>query len=409
MVKFESVVKNVEDSINNNGVFFLLENNKINCVYSSSDKQLVDTFNIITGFFKPNIGGIIYDNYDINQFNLSDKAYFIRENISIVTPFNSLDNNITVFDFLYFHCLILGFNKKESLHKIDVVLKNFGLDFFRTSKISDLSNNIMINLLIANTKLKNTKYLFFYDVSQYIATVESYSYFLETLLNHYNLNETVVAFFVNQKPSIIELNKNNKQKINYNIIDLDNNELENKELIIRNKKLVDHKNYSSNFLKIFVNVFRQNYFSHIISVIFYLLTAIMLVFSLYALYENKLNKTVITTLVVITSLFNLLYSFWFSYLTYKNIKWKMFLVTRYGLNLVECLWLMLFYILFVNVCYFVLGFSFLLVFRYVLNISINWVMSFALLFFVSLISILTLVITFAFDNQKIVKKYSQFN
>ncbi len=402
MVKFESVVKNIDDSITTNGIFFVLDKNKINYIYSDNKKQLADIFSIITGFYKPNIGGLIYDDYDLNQFNLSDKFFFIRKNISIICPFNSDDKNMTVIDYLLFHSICIFEKKQDRISIINQLLKEFDLDYFKNTKIKMLSNKLIIKLMLASAKLSNPKYLFFYGIEQYISTIDSYFFFVDLISQNFKLEDITLTIFVNQIP-----NKKTGEKIDIKIINLDDLATTNDELLIRDNKLLEHKDFSGNFFKLFFWLFKKNFFFNFLNVVLFVFLGLIFSLSLVFLFEGNSNRIFVILSVVFLSCINFIFSVYSSIAIYKNIKNNLFLITRWGISIIECLWLLILHIFFLSLMYSTLWLLPLIIGQFVFQISINWVLSLALLLFILLISSLTLILFFIINNRKMVKKYDE--
>lgn len=410
MVKFESVVKNSNDSIDKNGIIFKLPKNCVNYVYSANWKNLNDIFNITTGFYKPHIGSIIYDEYDIDTFNYREKSYFIRKYVSIITPFTIDDLNITIYDFLKTQCYCLGINKKNIDIKIDKILEKFNILIFKKIKIKELSNEMMLTLFFIIIYLNEAKYIFFYGIEKYIVSEESKYYFYNLVNKYIDLSTVTFTIFTTQvfESDNLVLKRNNKKAIiiKNNFINVDHNENVNDSLLMRTNKINVEKNDSFfyNGFILFFKTFKNNWINIFLSILIFLILGVVNSLSIYFKSLKNVNDIFNYFLLISSILLNWLFGFVFPIFLYNKIKNKIYNFTRRGFSIINMCWILIIFIFVINSLYFVIGLFFILISYFLLKANIDWNFSLIILFLSTLIPFITFIGSFIFSWKKMFKK-----
>lgn len=409
MVKFESVLKNSNDSINKNGIIFKLLENCVNYVYSSNLSNLKDIVNIATGFNKPSIGSIIYDEYNIDSFSYKEKSYFIRNYISIITPFVVEDLNTTIYEFLKIQCYCLGIKKSNIDIKINNILEKFDILIFRKIKIKELSNEMMLTLFFVIIHLNDAKYIFFYGIEKYIVSKESKKYFYYLVNKYINLSKVTFTIFVTQKFDNSEINlilNSEKNKINNNFIDVDKIENLNDSLLIRTKKIniENNKLFLYNWFFLFFKTFKNNLINILICIFMFLFLGAINGISIFFESLDNVSDALIYIFLIFSIALNLVFGFVFPIFLYGKIKNRIYEFTRRGFNVVEMGWILIIFIFVISSFYFLIGLSFILISFFVLKANINWNFSLIVLFILTLVPIITFIGSFVFSWKKMFKK-----
>ncbi|MFH0905910.1 MAG: ATP-binding cassette domain-containing protein [archaeon] len=113
------------------------------------------TIKILTTLLKPNTGKIIID-----KLNLEKNPDKIRKIFGIVFQDQSLDEELTAYENMYFHAVLFNVSKKEIKSKIENLLSLVDLADKRNNLVKTFSGGMKRRLEIARGLLHNPKILF---------------------------------------------------------------------------------------------------------------------------------------------------------------------------------------------------------------------------------------------------------
>lgn len=328
---FSNILEEEHNELKSNHLSFELVKDKYNFIHSSNEEKLDLVLSVLTGFYKPEMGNIIYDEYDLNKFNFYEKSLFINKHIGIINDFSFEDRNKTIIKYLTYYLVCLGINKKEIKNYIKDLIDKFDFENIKNTKIKDLTNNQILDFFILLSTINNKKYIFFANINKYIDWSKDGKCFLNKLKK--NLKSNVIISFLVSKD--IKINNIDNSKIN--IIDIDN-QVNNEVIIIRNKKIKFKKEdkVKNAFLLFKFNLI-ENYKNFILILI--LLTMLnVLSFITYMAFQNKsINNTSELIIFTLTIILDLFFNIYFAYLFYKKCSNNIFYINKNGNNIFKTL------------------------------------------------------------------------
>lgn len=254
MVKFESVVISKKLKIESTGYVFELNQGFLNIVFCKEEQTLQDLFSIATGFYKPYLGSVIYDDIDFTELNLFQKSEFIKNNLAIISDFSNYEKNLTVFNYIKNQLLILNFDLETLNQKILEYLDLYDLQNFKNTKIKSLSHQEHLILYKLTAKLNEAKYIIFYDIEKTIISSEALTLFEKIVTDFIKENKTVIIFSTSNIKNIFKTFK----KINF--INIATLPLGGETYLIRDKKFKSNykKFQMKNFLLLSNIVLKNN-------------------------------------------------------------------------------------------------------------------------------------------------------
>lgn len=411
MIKVESVVLNKESFTKKQIFSFLLNNKKINIVFSENKDTLNELNLVINNYNKVYSGSIIYDNVEFSKLNPNQKSYFIKKYIGTISDFDEYHLNKTVLDYLIEigHCLDLT-NKRYSLNLIKQKLELFEIEGFKNIKIINLNPREKIKLLILQSLLNNPKYVFIDNIDNFI---NNYGYELtKEMINKYLLGDDIIVSIF----SSVEIIGNDFHLINLEKLKANNNLYYYRDNSDFNKEAVNKTNYK-NLLFFYKKILSKNIF---LSIIWFLVT-FLLTGILFLIFNNKnhiLNpfngeklfdepwKETLLKISVIAG--NIIYTFLFSFVFYlKNNKRLKFWLNK-GLNLLDLIKIYSVFIIIFWLIDLIIVFSMGIGIYFQTNQNFNWSIITLLNIFFLLSYLFFFVILILVKNKKFIKLNDSF-
>lgn len=377
MIRYESITIS-KDDIKNKTMFSLtLKKNTINVIYSSNKKKLDDLLLVSLGFLKPQIGSIIYDDIDLTKLNLSQKNWFFNNNIEYIFLSDFLFEKTT--DEYLFE--IANIIKKEDFNIKDFYFKN-NISEFENKQFSQLSNKEKILFLIKSTRLKNTKFIFFYNIEILLA-FENQRDIIDILKKEFA--DKIVVFLSTKK-----IFSNSETKINtYNLDELIRDETffvrDNKNTFFPIREKIKQKNLFYFFKKI---TFKNNIelFSwYVLSFMF--LSLLMLNFTnIESFVKNDIViKNILIFFKSIILLINLLFAFTATYIRFLKQKNSFVFLLRKGMYIFDFIKLEVFYVLANTTILYLLFIPIYLSIDFTTTLNLNWMVFLSLYLICSII------------------------
>lgn len=211
MVKFESVIISQKSKIESTGHVFELNQESLNIVYCHDEQVLQDLFSIATGFYKPYLGSVVYDDIDFTELSIFQKNEFIKNNLAIISDFSDYEKNLTVFNYIKNQLLILNFDLKTLNQKVLDYITLYNLQNFQNSKIKNLSHQDHLILYKLTACLNDAKYIIFYDIEKTIISNDALALFEKIVTDFIKENKSVIIFSTSNIKSIFKSFK----KINF--------------------------------------------------------------------------------------------------------------------------------------------------------------------------------------------------
>lgn len=449
MIKFESVIfrKNYNNKQNHNhllnkdgsdfvfyysdlyknGLTFTVHENKINFLNCNNNELLNDIFFIFTGFYKPELGNIIFDEYNINSFSLKQKADFISKNFAIISEFDVYELNKTLIDHLVLKLVCFGNKTKQALKEAELLLQSFELFEYRNLKLKQLEEIKILDYILLLITINNPKYVFIKGIERYFTNTDNKKYFflnLEKFLKNQNDNaidvikkDLNVPFKTEQLAKTIILFSS--QKINYYSkktyeLCVDNSNY-NDVLVIRNKqydlnnkhnKFFEQKNTNTfNLLKL---MFKEKFFLLIIFLFSEIFLNLGTIYSYIGFNVNNNNGIIIAVFsffVILNILFNI-FAISILFDKFKSLIYNTIITGNYIFKIFSLFFYLLIYINLITTA--IVTIYPIILYSTSTNDPFNITIFIFLLIFPYLISLFSCALIFAYRHKRIIRRLNEF-
>lgn len=414
MIKFESVVIDSKIKYQSTGLVFELNESNLNVVYCQNQGILNDLFSIATGFYKPYLGSVIYDDINFSELNLFEKSEFLKKKVAIISDFSNYEKNLTVYNFIKNQLLILDASISH-IHELTLNwIERYNLTLFKNTKIKELSYDEILVLFEIQLKLNNAQYVIFNDIEKILVSKpikKKFEYLVCKLLED---KKTVVVF------TSIFLSATFETIKKVNEINVDTLPPGGKTYLIRDKKPLHDFSFSlKNFLLQSLLVLKNNW---VFIIIWFLMSTSLFIFlvtgiSISGASTNIVQNTPTTDkpeyapslfdslpFVIFMGITNLCYSFISSLIFYVKNKNMIYFMTRRGNGVVKTSLIFSFYV-FLNALVACLLSLFLpIILETSTRIKFNWTAIVIFMLLYIFVSICFYASVFIYGNRKIVKK-----
>ncbi len=155
VIKLHQISKNFKSKQALKRVNIEFKSNQINGLLGPNGSGKTTLFNIIAGFMSPNDGQILLDEKDLTSLSLSSRS---RLGISYLPQEASIFRDMNVYDNIH-SIAELFYEKKESVHITNNLIKQFSLQSFQKTKGKLLSGGERRRTEIARALASNPKFL----------------------------------------------------------------------------------------------------------------------------------------------------------------------------------------------------------------------------------------------------------
>lgn len=410
MIKFESVVINQKLKLESTGFVFELNPEFLNIVYCKNEEILKDLFLIATGFYKPYLGSLVYDDIDFTELNLFHKSEFIKKNIAIISDFSVYEKSLTVFNYIKNQLLILDSNSKTINKDVLYYIDAYDLTDFKNTKIKDLSYDEHLILYRININLNNAKYIIFYDIEKIIISKELLFKFERMVSGFLKSKKTVIIFSSSSIKSIFKINK----KINE--INIDTLPPGGETYLIRDKEFKsEFKKFPfKNFLLQLNIVLKNNWLFFLIWLFMeicffiFLIAGISVNTSLNAgeIFTNQSAPSLFDNLpfTIFMGIANVFFLFFASLIFFIKNKNLIYFMTRRGNGIIKTIVIFMTYVFIISFISCVISLFLPIILENSTPIAFNWIAIIILMIFYVIISISFFATIFIYSNRKIIKK-----
>ncbi len=115
-----------------------IERGSFTVIYGASGKGKSTMLNLISGFIVPNQGAVIVDNRDISHMSEKEKCRFRNRQIGYMFQNFNLIQQLNVMDNIATPLYIKGESKKESVPKVNTIIKSVNLE----NRINEYPNTL---------------------------------------------------------------------------------------------------------------------------------------------------------------------------------------------------------------------------------------------------------------------------
>lgn len=415
MIKFDSIVLTKNKKQDNKILSFSLDNKKINFVYSKNKENIENILSLVMGYFKPYLGNLIYQDIYFLKQSYSNRNAFVNNNICFCFGQNGYQTKQTIYEYLIENFYAMGCENKKIENLIETKLNEYELSLQKNEFIYKLNLKQKIDLQILLASIKQSKYLFFYNINELFINDEIENYFLAQIKNKIP-KDTLICLLSNKNN--LNLKKTKKY---FNFVDLD--EDKNNTSFFITEKEVKYKVKANIFYKkehyfYFLNkLMKSNVLINLLwFFILNILTNMLVLFLSDFPYLRNLTtqaepKNIASIGFVLQSFVHashILLALLISYIATENDKTILFNWTRKGLDLKR---FFLVKIIQISLIYFI-NIIVLIIIQLMLQISFqiqyNYVACFVSLFFIYLAYIIFYVLMVLLRNKNMIKFDNEF-
>lgn len=154
-IEVERLVKKYKDVTAVNDISFTVDKGEFFAFLGPNGAGKTTTIKILCTLLKPT-GGVAY----INGFNTAIERKKVRSSIGLVFQDPTLDNDLSAYENLSFHCKLYGMDKKRSMERIDYILNFVDLYNYKDKAVKLLSGGMKRRLEVGRGLLHSPAVLF---------------------------------------------------------------------------------------------------------------------------------------------------------------------------------------------------------------------------------------------------------
>lgn len=408
-----------------NGLTFTIEENKINFLKCKNNELLNDIFFTFIGFYKPELGNIIFGEYNINSFTLKQKAEFINNNFAIINDFDVYELNKTLINHLMIKLVCIGHKIKNALKISEQTLQSFNLFQYKDFKLKQLDEKKILDYFLLLMTINNPSYIFIKGIEKYFANKENEKYFflkLELFLK--NQVENTAQLIREDKPFKAEQKAKtiiffSTQEFDYyskKTFEIDiQKSIANDVLVIRNKSYNNtnnknnsfsiRKNNISSFLKLML---KENLIYFLIFLCFEVFLNIGTIYS-YLSFNFSTDKGLIIAIFSFFVILNILFNIFGTNIFFDRLKSLIFNMIIGGVFIFKILSLFMYLLILINLSTTII----VVIYPIILSATsmvepFNPTIFIFLLIFPYLISLISFSLIFVYKHKRIIRRLNEF-
>lgn len=155
IIVLQDLVKKYDDFLAVDHINLEIKKGEVIAFLGPNGAGKTTTIKMLTTLLRPTSGSIV-----INGFDPEREQNDVRKSFGIVFQDQSVDEELTAYENIYFHAGLFGLNKKNSQEKIEYLLKTFELWDRRNSLVKEFSGGMKRRLEIARALIHEPEIIF---------------------------------------------------------------------------------------------------------------------------------------------------------------------------------------------------------------------------------------------------------